>query len=148
MPTTNYGWVPPTVSGSSGTWGTLLNALIDEVDADLKTVDNQTKLLIDTPAAGATITLNLASLKRYFSVTPNQNFTFAFSNVPAAAGAYATAIMVKLVNSGGYTVTWPSSVKWPSGTAPTLSTAGTHLISLVTDDDGTTWRGNALTSLA
>lgn len=148
MATTNYGWTPPTVAGSSGTWGTLLNTLFDEADADLYAVEQKTKLLLSSPSAGATITCNLASDATYFVATPNQNFTFAFSNVPAAAGVYATAIIIKIVNPSAYTVSWPASVKWPSGSAPSFVTAGTHLAMLVTDDSGTTWRGNGILSLA
>ncbi len=33
--TTNFGWTKPTVSGSTDTWGTILNAVFDAVDAEL-----------------------------------------------------------------------------------------------------------------
>lgn len=36
--TTNFAWTKPTVSGSSGAWGTILNDLFDSIDADLQTV--------------------------------------------------------------------------------------------------------------
>lgn len=38
--TTNYGWTKPTVSGSSGAWGTLLNTALDDIDTDLKAVSD------------------------------------------------------------------------------------------------------------
>lgn len=33
--TTNYGWSKPVVNGSDNTWGTLLNAALDDIDTDL-----------------------------------------------------------------------------------------------------------------
>ena len=41
MPTTaNYGWTTPTPGGSNGAWGTLLNTVFTEIDADLKAVSD------------------------------------------------------------------------------------------------------------
>ena len=43
------------------------------------------------------------------------------------------------------TITWPSSIKWDSGTAPTLNTTATtndaNVITLLTRDEGVTWYG-------
>lgn len=145
-PTTNYAWDVPTVGGSSGSWGTLLNAVFDDIDADLKAVENKTQLnRNDFGTTSGTKTMDLAT-NRYFTITPNGTVTFAFSNVPS--GTLATGVIVRLSNSGGHTITWPASVKWPGGTAPSLATAGTHLVMLVTDDAGTIWRANALLSFA
>lgn len=43
--------------------------------------------------------------------------------------------------TGSRLVTWPGSVKWPSATAPTLSTTANavDLVALETFDNGTTW---------
>lgn len=38
--TTNYGWAKPVVGGSTGAWGTLVNAIFDAIDSVLKTVSN------------------------------------------------------------------------------------------------------------
>lgn len=75
----------------------------------------------------------------YFTKTISGNSTFTFSNVPS--GAYAMILEVE--NTSG-TITWPSAVKWPEDTAPTLTTNRTHLFVFVTDDSGTRWRGAAL----
>jgi len=53
---------------------------------------------------------------------------------------YAFALEVE--NTAG-TISWPSSVKWPNDTAPTLSTGRTHLFVFITDDGGTRWRGTS-----
>lgn len=39
--TPNYGWTLPTVGGDPDTWGTVLNALLDAVDAQVKANQNQ-----------------------------------------------------------------------------------------------------------
>lgn len=39
--TVNYGWTKPTEGGSTGAWDTILNAAIDEIDAQVKVVENK-----------------------------------------------------------------------------------------------------------
>lgn len=39
-------------------------------------------------------------------------------------------------------ITWPSSVTWYSGSAPSIARGDTALLSLSTNDGGTTWYGN------
>lgn len=80
------------------------------------------------------------SLGNYFTKTISSNTTFTFTNVP---GSRAYSFTLELTHTGG-TVTWPTEVKWPSDTAPTLATGKTHLFMFVTDDGGTRWRGAAL----
>lgn len=77
------------------------------------------------------------SLGNFFTKTINSNSTFTFSNAPASK---AYSFVLELTHTSG-TVTWPASVRWPAGTAPTLTSGKTHLFVFVTDDGGTTWRG-------
>jgi len=79
------------------------------------------------------------SAGNYFTKTINANSTFTFSNVPASR---AFAFTLELTHTSG-TITWPTSVKWPGDTAPSLTTGKTHLFTFVTDDGGTRWRGVA-----
>ena len=76
----------------------------------------------------------------YFIKSINDNTTFSFSNVPSS-GAYS--LTLELTHTSG-TVTWPSEVKWPGDTAPSLTTGKTHIFIFVTDDGGTRWRGASL----
>lgn len=145
MATLNYGWIPPVVAGSSGTWGTLLNTLIDAVDAQVKLNENATKMAVGALGTTGAIALSLTT-NRYFTIVPSGAVTFSITNVPA--GSFAFAIMVRISNAAGQTIAWPASVKWPGGVAPSFVTVGTHLAMLVTDDGGTTWRGNGLMSFA
>ena len=82
------------------------------------------------------------SLGNYYTKTLAADWTVTFSNPPASK-AYMMAL--ELTNGGDYAVTWPASVKWNGDTPPTLTSGGTDLIVLITDDGGTTYRGMAAT---
>lgn len=74
-----------------------------------------------------------------------ENTTFTLSNPPASGTFGQMTIYVKQDGAGGaYTVTWPASVKWPGGTAPTITTSNDAIdqVTLTTIDGGTTWLGN------
>jgi hypothetical protein len=77
------------------------------------------------------------SLGNFFTKTISANSTFTFSNPPSSR---AYAFTLELTHTSG-TVTWPTTVRWPGGTAPTLTTSRVHLFTFVTDDAGTNWRG-------
>jgi hypothetical protein len=68
----------------------------------------------------------------------NSISTLTFSN-PKAAGDMRWKIVQG--GSGSYTIAWPASVKWPGGTAPTLSTAvgKVDVVTCSTFDAGTTY---------
>ncbi len=75
----------------------------------------------------------------YFAGTAVGNTTFSFANPPSAGLAYG--FVLELTNGGAFTITWPASVDWPTGTAPTLSPSGVDVLVFLTRDGGTTWRG-------
>lgn len=75
----------------------------------------------------------------YFTASVSANRTYTFTNVPSSR---AYSFVLEVAHTSG-TITWPSSVQWPAGTAPTLTTGKTHLFVFVTDDGGTRWRGAA-----
>jgi hypothetical protein len=81
------------------------------------------------------------SAGNYFTKTISGNSTFTFANPPSSGTV--GSFTLELTHSSG-TVTWPSSVKFNSDTAPTLTTGKTHLFFFVTDDGGTRYRGAAL----
>ena len=93
-----------------------------------------------TAEAVGALDISLAT-GNYFTKTISGNSTFTFSNPPASGTV--GSFTLELTHSSG-TVTWPSSVKWPADTAPTLTAGKTHLFVFVTDDGGTRYRGAAL----
>jgi hypothetical protein len=85
-------------------------------------------------------TVNVA-LANYFISTPAGTSTWIFTGVPTSRDS---SFVLQMANGGNYTITWPASVKWPSNTAPTLSTNGVDLLIFSTANTGTTWRGSSL----
>jgi len=72
-----------------------------------------------------------------FSFTPSGATTVSFTNPPASGLAVGFSVEI---NGDGSAITWPSSVKWDSGTAPT-ATASKELYTFITTDGGTTYYG-------
>jgi len=76
--------------------------------------------------------------KQKSTLTDNCTFTFNAHGKPCN-------LVLNLVQdaTGSRTVTWPASVKWPAGTAPTLST-GANAVDIITFYyDGTSYHGNS-----
>ena len=84
-----------------------------------------------------------------FDTILDANTTVVFSNPPAAGSATdstAYGMSLKVIQdsgASGYTVTWPASVDWPAGTAPTLTATASAADQFVfyTKDGGTNWYG-------
>lgn len=86
--------------------------------------------------SGATA-LNLATAT-YHRRQVTGNTTFSFSGAPATDGF---GFVLELVNGGAFTITWPSTVRWPGGSAPLLTASGTDILVFLTRDGGATWFG-------
>lgn len=92
-------------------------------------------------ATSTTETLDLANGDVH-GITLDANCTLTLSGATSGK-ACAMTVIVTQDGTGGWTLTWPASVKWPAGTAPTLTgTAGSvDAFTLLTIDGGTTWYG-------
>jgi hypothetical protein len=92
-----------------------------------------------TISAGS-LTLDL-STAAFFAVSLNANITsITLSNVPSSTYA-SSFVLVFTADGTARTVAWPASFKWPSGTAPTLTSTSTKrdIFGFITMDGGTTW---------
>ncbi len=87
---------------------------------------------------GSTRTLDL-TVANFFSATLDQACTFTFSN-PPASGDFGTFVL-ELTNGGAFAITWPASVDWPGGSAPTLTASGKDQLVFTTRDGGTIYFG-------
>lgn len=81
-----------------------------------------------------------SALGNYFTAIISGATTVTINGSPSNV-AYSFAYEV---NHQTGTITWPAAVKWPSNTAPTLTTGKTHIFMFVTDDSGSTWRASSL----
>lgn len=91
-------------------------------------------------SSGGAVTLDLNS-GTVFSITISEDTTFTFSNPPASGTAGAFSLILTQ-NADAKTITWPTSAKFDSGTAPDLSTnSAVYVLTFFTVDNGTTWYG-------
>jgi hypothetical protein len=96
--------------------------------------DNDTIFQYSTALLTQTLDLSTGNT---FSFTPSGATTVSFTNAPDSGTAVGFTVEV---NGDGSAITWPSSVEWHLGTAPT-ATASKELYSFVTTDGGTTVYG-------
>lgn len=82
------------------------------------------------------------STGNYFTDTISANRTFTFSGHPTNR---AFGFVIELDHTSG-TLTWPSTVRWPGGTAPSLTTGKTHIFVFFWDFSNSLWRGAYLTN--
>lgn len=83
------------------------------------------------------------TLGNHVNTTLTENTTLTLSNPSPTGNRCLVMWKITQDGTGSRTVTWPASVKWASGAAPTLTTtaAGVDIITLMTDNAGTTWYG-------
>ena len=94
-------------------------------------------------AAGTTETIDLDNGSVH-DITLDENVTFTFTNPPAAGRAISFTVILRQDGTGTNTVTWPASVVWPGGSAPTITATASavDIVVFTTVDGGTTYYGN------
>src|SRR6266550_6710132 len=136
--TTVYGINKPTVAGDSGVWGGFLNTGMDTIDNEI--ARSRIPFVSPTYNVGGTTTLDLNQTTggRVFKFTVSGASTLAFSGVPSSS--FDAKITLWITNGSAFVLTFPASVTWPAGIAPTLKASGVDLVDLETNDGGTTWQ--------
>jgi hypothetical protein len=95
---------------------------------------------IATYAAAVSETISFATGQPdIVSRTVSGATSWTFS-APPAAGTVSCRFL-ELTNGGSGTQTWPTSVKWEGGVAPTLTAAGMDVLAFYTRDGGANYRG-------
>jgi hypothetical protein len=92
-------------------------------------------------SAAATVDIDLTT-GNVFTLTPDQNTTFTFSN-PSPTGKSCSFTLVWTQDSSDRTIAWPASVDWAGGSAPdvTSGSAKVDIYAFFTMDAGTIWYG-------
>ena len=107
------------------------------VNFDAGTTDDVNTITSSSNAA--TINLQLGNV---FEHDLTENVTYTFSN--PGANDRGTVFILKIIqDSSARTITWPTSVDWAGGTAPTLTATnnGVDVFVFFTRDGGTTYYG-------
>lgn len=104
---------------------------------------NSRETLSTVGTSGSSQTLNISTANVH-DITLTAACTLTFSG-SAASVANSFTLIARQGGSGSYAITWPASVDWPGGTAPTISTVvgRVDVFTFVTVDNGTTWLGFA-----
>lgn len=94
----------------------------------------------DHGSMGATETIDLADGNYHYG-TLDADCTFTFTGTGTGAAGFTLELLED--GTGGWDPTWPGSVVWPGGSAPTHDTTpGTTTIYVfVSRDAGTVWHG-------
>jgi hypothetical protein len=102
---------------------------------------NASSAAATTSISGGTVTLDLNTYT-VFNISLNANIsTFTIQNVQSA-GRSSSFVIVFTADGTARSVTWPTSFKWPGGSAPTLTSTSTKkdVFVFFTTDGGTTWQ--------
>jgi hypothetical protein len=94
--------------------------------------------IAETPVVANTGTAYTITDRSFHALTLTGNCTFTF---PAAAAGKQFSILLKQDATGSRTITWPSAVRWPGGTAPaiTATASKSDIVSFISD--GSYWLG-------
>jgi hypothetical protein len=104
--------------------GTFTNGYTEEV----ATANTSTAYTIDLTGGSVQV----------LTLTASCTFTF-----PTATAGRGFILLLKQDATGSRTATWPAAVKWPSGTAPTITATALKLDKYVFTADGTNWYGSS-----
>ena len=124
-----------------------VNGLQDALDAlvvgDIEFPDVLTEVCEGLTIGGGNAVFDLEKANN-FTLTHDSNFTASFTNPPDDPGAVGfTLQLAQPAPAAGNTITWPASVAWSSGTAPTLSAedGAVDVFTFFTTDGGVTYYG-------
>jgi len=92
---------------------------------------------LDLGSRSGAVNLDL-SLSNDFTCTVTANTTFTITNTPATG---VVSFSLQLTGGGAYTITF-ANAKYPGATAPSLTSGGIDVITFITYDNGTNWRGS------
>ena len=108
-------------------------AQTDALNAPYEKVKNWGTLSAATTLAASDGNIHTFTVGAAITLTLNANCLTGFCRT----------LTLVITNGGAFTVTWPASVKWAGGSAPTFSAAGIDVVTLLTVDGGSTWLGSA-----
>lgn len=157
--TTNYSFNLPEVNSAvdEDLWGGQLNTNWTDLDSILNTrqfdydfadfkitspvLEDYAEEIQSLTLSSNTITVDFEN-GNHASVTLDDDLTtITINNVPPTGDAAPLVLYITQDNTGGHTVTFPSSFRWAGGTAPTITSTAdrTDIFVAITRDGGTTY---------
>lgn len=138
LPVGNGGTGATTLAGASIATYTGTETLTNKtVEAGTFTNGYTEELVTANTTTAYTISLANGSVQ-YLTLTGNCTYTF-----PTPAAGKSFTLIQKQDATGSRTVTWPASVKWPAGTAPTVTSTASKADKFVfTAIDSSSWLGS------
>ena len=130
-----------TMAGPSGTIvGTTDSQTLTNKTVEAATFTNGYTEEVATANTSTAYTIDLAngSIQK-LTLTGNCTYTF-----PTATAGKSFVLYQLQDGTGSRTVSWPASVKWPSGTAPTLTSTASKADIFAFTADGTNWLGRTI----
>lgn len=121
---------------SAPTWGSPILASGSTLTAAVFAGGYTEQTNVADTSTAYTIDLSNGSVQ-VLTLTGNATLTF-----PAPVAGKGLTILLKQDATGSRSVSWPASVKWPSITAPTITTTASKLDKFVFISDGTYWYGS------
>jgi hypothetical protein len=115
--------------------------MADNVIERAEMLDYSETLVTDTDS-GTTHTIDITT-GNVHQLTLTANCTLTFSNPSPTGKACSFTLIVTQDGTGSRTLTYPGSVLWAGGSAPTLTTTASavDILTFLTTDAGTTWYG-------
>jgi hypothetical protein len=129
------------MSTSVSTFGTPVSFGNNEVRNSL--LKKYSEVTASPTISSGTLTVDL-SAANVFTVSLNADITtLTISNTLATSNTSTGFTLVLTADGTARTITWPASVKWSGGTAPTLTSTNNKIdvLSFVSYDQGTSWLG-------
>jgi trimeric autotransporter adhesin len=95
------------------------------------------------PVSSGSLTLDLETGNVFEVVLTEDVTSLILAGAPASGRAGAATLILRQDATGGRTLSWPGSVKWPGGAPPAVTAAANaiDIYAIVTRDGGTTWYG-------
>lgn len=88
-------------------------------------------------------TINIA-YSSFFQLDLSSTYSFATDGFQGAdpTANVAQSFLIEINNAGSHAVVWPTNVVWTSGLAPTIYNNAVSVVTFMTTDNGTTFRGS------
>lgn len=136
------GTLPTIASGDAGKF-LKVNSTEDGIEWSNSSASDALNAPYEKVEAHGTISVNTeiaASDGNIHTFTVGGNITLTLN--PNCLTGFCRTLTLIITNGGAYTITWPASVKWAGGSAPTFTASGVDIVTLITVDAGTTWYGS------